>query len=387
MLKNVNFRPGIYISARIKIFVLALWQMNFPYKKQPLKSILIFLGIILIVRLLSFFCNESLIKVNSFFSGLLVRVSVLLPFSLGDLFYTLLILFLLILSFRILRSILRKNRLELKQNLRLLFYLLTCFYLIFHLFWGFNYYKNPIKDAFDTEKIETGELKTLAEFYLKNCRNLREIVKEDRNRIFKPDLNDSQIEIEMNKIRSRLIETYPELNFNSIEISNLKPSLYSEMFSYLGVLGYYVPFTAESQFNSKMPATKSLFTKFHETAHLWGFAPENEANFVGFMIGLNSENINFQYVANYKALKSILNKIVWEDPAYVEGFLERYSEPMKRDREFEKLIQKKYQGTSDDAFSMLNEAYLRLNNQEGLASYGKFVELLVGFHRKYPQGN
>src|SRR5690606_25694006 len=132
-----------------------------------------FLGIILIVRLLSFFCNESLIKVNSFFSGLLVRVSVLLPFSLGDLFYTLLILFLLILSFRILRSILRKNRLELKQNLRLLFYLLTCFYLIFHLFWGFNYYKKPIKDAWDIEKIETGELKTLAEFYLKNCRNLR----------------------------------------------------------------------------------------------------------------------------------------------------------------------------------------------------------------------
>jgi len=255
------------------------------------------------------------------------------------------------------------------------------------LFWGFNYGKKTIKDAWNIEKIETGELKTLAEFYLENCRDLREIVKEDRNGVFKPDLNDSQIEIEMNKIRSRLIETYPELNFNSIEISNLKPSLYSEMFSYLGVLGYYVPFTAESQFNSKMPATKSLFTKFHETAHLWGFAPENEANFVGFLIGVKSENPAFQYAANYKALKSILNKIVWEDPAYVEGFLERYSEPMKRDREFEKLIQKKYQGTSDDAFSMLNEAYLRLNNQEGLASYGKFVELLVGFHRKYPQGN
>jgi hypothetical protein len=31
----------------------------------------------------------------------------------------------------------------------------------------------------------------------------------------------------------------------------------------------------------------------------------------------------------------------------------------------------------------MNEAFLRLNNQEGLQSYGRFVELLVGYHRKY----
>src|SRR5690606_4043513 len=125
-------------------------------------------------------------------------------------------------------------------------------------------------------------------------------------------------------------------------LPNVKPSLYSTMFSYMGVLGYYNPFTNEGQFNTKMPDTKILFTQMHETAHQWGFAPENEANFIGFLIGSKSENIEFNYVSHYMALRQILNRIVWEDPQFVEQLLEQYSDGMKRDRAYEIQIQLKY---------------------------------------------
>jgi len=56
---------------------------------------------------------------------------------------------------------------------------------------------------------------------------------------------------------------------------------------------------------------------------------------------------------------------------------------MKRDRAYEIEIAMKYSGKTEEAFSFMNEAFLKLNNQEGLESYGRFVELLVGYNRMY----
>src|SRR5690606_21437063 len=173
----------------------------------------------------------------------------------------------------------------------------------------------------------------------------------------------------------------PEIQLIHSTSPNLKASLVSTGFSYLGVSGYFVPFTSEAQYNTNQPDTKLLFTKMHETAHQWGFAAENEANFVGYLLGQESENIELNYVSNYKAMRSILNRILLVDPVYVQVMLFRYSDGMKRDRNYEKEILEKYSGKGDEAFSFMNEAFLRLNNQEGLESYGRFVELLVGFNR------
>jgi hypothetical protein len=356
-------------------------------KFSPLKkSILCFVIVILLIKILTFFPilnNGCFFELNSFISRFIQKISIGFSLNFGDIFYTILALAGLFFLFRLFRDLYLKKYAGCKKILSKFIYFLAVFYFIFHLVWGFNYYKKPIQDSYPVENVDGNELKILAELYLQKCIQIRNRLNEDENGVFKATLNEVQRDEEIKKSRVELLRKFPELKFNSIQKPNLKPSYYSTMFSYLGVLGYYNPFTAESNFNTKMPDTKMLFTQFHETAHLFGFAPENEANFVGFLIGAESENLEFQYVADYKALRSILNKIVWENPAYVENFLERYSEPMKRDRAYEIEIQQKYQGTSDDAFSMLNEAYLRLNNQDGLDSYGKFVELLVGFHRKY----
>ncbi|WP_406649600.1 DUF3810 family protein, partial [Ornithobacterium rhinotracheale] len=42
----------------------------------------------------------------------------------------------------------------------------------------------------------------------------------------------------------------------------------------------------------------------------------------------------------------------------------------------------KYNSVADKVFSAMNHQYLKANNQEeGLASYGKFVSLLVEYYR------
>lgn len=353
--------------------------------EKPLRFLLLFVVVFILIRIIAIYTDFAELifpKINYFISKITGSISGIFPFSLGDVLYALLGILILIFIVKIIQGIIKKDWLKIKKLTSKFLIGLISFMLIFHFFWGFNYYKTPVKEFYKVKKIETNELKSLAEFYLKKSIETRELVPENENGIFYVELNSKELNQEILNSSAEL-KKYPELRMNYITSPNLKKSLYSKGFSYSGVLGYYNPFTNEAQYNSKMPDTKLLFTKFHEVAHQWGFAAESEANFVGFLMGIESENNSFKYVANYKALRSLLNRIVWEDPMYVTLMINAYSPKMQRDRQHELEIQKKYQHDADDAFSVLNEAYLQLNNQDGLESYGQFVQLLVGFHRKY----
>jgi len=359
--------------------------MRFKIRK-PYSSIVIFVLTIIAIRMMgcaTVFPDEVFPHLNNFFAKFLYSISSLFHFSVGDVFYTLIFIVGILFIIYFVRIICIKNRSEIIRIISFIFYFLTFIYLTFHLCWGFNYYKTPLKESYDIENIQLQELKNLAEIYLKKSIEDRMGVQENADGVFEFELNQNQIDSLIKTSFDVLGKEYKEIKFTNGTPPNIKKSQYSIIFSYLGVLGYYNPFTNEGQYNNEMPATKLLFTQMHETAHQWGFAPENEANFIGFLIGSKSDCIEFKYVSHYMALRQILNRIVWEDPKFVEQLMEKYSPGMKRDRAYEIQIQLKYNHSADDAFSMLNEAYLRLNNQEGLESYGKFVELLVGYNRKY----
>ncbi|HLV23541.1 MAG TPA: DUF3810 domain-containing protein [Moheibacter sp.] len=360
--------------------------MTFLKNYRLFRSLIVLFLSVIIVRLLGLiprFTDAIFPKLQYFLSKILYSLSQKFPFSVGDLFYTLLAFFGLIFLIRLIQTLIKKDWNVMNQHIIRLVYFLTLFYLGFHFIWGFYYYKTPVKTQYDTENISLEELKDLAEFYYVQSVKYRKLVNEDANGVFRMELSNEQLVKAIQKSAEIIKSKYPEIKFNDFTPPNIKKSLYSTPFSYMGVSGYYVPFTIEAQYNSNMPDTKLLFTQLHETAHQWGFATENEANFAGFLLGSESEQVELNYVSNYKAMRSILNRILLVDPVYVQIMLIRYSDGMKRDRLYEKAINEKYEGAGDDAFSLMNEAFLRINNQEGLESYGRFVELLVGFNRDY----
>lgn len=360
--------------------------MIFKRFNPIVKSLLFFFLAVLIVRILgdiTSFPDTIYRAMYSWISKQLVTVSSFFSISIGDLFYTVLFTLVLVFLIQLVRNVVQRSYGEVRKKLVRMINFFTILYLLFNLIWGFNYYKTPIKDSYDMDEISVGELKSLAEMYWLKSVLLRSQVHEDSAGVFRFDLAQSEFNKELEKNAEKVEIKYAEIKLIRSTRPNLKKSLYSTMFSYLGVAGYFIPFTGEAQYNGNLPDTKRLFTELHECSHQWGFAPENEANFVAFLLAEESDRIDFQYVANFKAMRSILNKILWVEPQYVKEFLERYSPGMKRDRENEIAVARKYYGKGDDAFSMMNEAFLRINNQEGLESYGRFVELLVGYNRKY----
>ncbi len=297
------------------------------------------------------------------------------PFSLGDVFYVLLAF---ALAYLVLKALTPKSR---SKALAALLILLNVVYFTYQLFWGLLYFQKPIFSESELREPTEVELKLLATKYLNECIALRSLVSEDSLGVFKLESLKS-IEVEIISQQSQLPQIIPEKKATGILL--FKPSLYSGVMSYSGILGYYNPFTAEAQYNAKLPSTSLPFTLAHESAHQLGFAREQEANFIGYLLGKNSTNTELLYSTNYFVLRNLLWSLYSVDPKFVEETLELYSEGMRRDAEAAKLFNEKHEGVFDDFFQWTNDLFLKSNQQEGRVTYSYFVHLLVHYEMSLP---
>ncbi|MBO6184280.1 MAG: DUF3810 domain-containing protein [Chryseobacterium sp.] len=334
---------------------------------------------ILLAQFLLFYTFSKVQIVVSFFENLFEfqkKIHQLLfawiPFSFGDVLYILLGILLIYLIIKLFKKKTRSNAL-----FKILIVLNTA-YFTYQIFWGMLYFQTPIVSKLPKTEVTLEIRKTLALEYLEKSRTTRKLVKEDKNGVFVvKDLKAIQQEI---LGRQKTLPTFINQK-ESTTTNSFKPSLFGKTMSFTGILGYYNPFTAEAQFNAELPASYLLFTLSHESSHQLGFAREQEANFIGYLIGIHSKNPGLRYSTEYFTLKSLLNSIVNEDENFVKTALENYSEAMKRDRLNEKKFIAEHQGFLNEFFWFTNNLFLKSNQQEGSITYSYFIELLVRYKR------
>ena len=338
-----------------------------------------FWATILVVQILLFFTFSKLSVVISAFENFFEiqkKIHQLLfswfPFSFGDIFYILLVISLL---YFFVKCFNKKNR---NNSFLKILILINILYFTYQIFWGMLYFQKPIIAKLPETEITLEKRKNLALKYLKKCKETRLLVKENQQGVFiVSDLKNIQSEILSRQTR---LPTFIS-NKKASEINAFKPSLFKNIMSFTGILGYYNPFTAEAQYNTELPSSYLLFTLAHESSHQLGFAREQEANFIGYLIGINSSNEELKYSTEYFTLKSLLNSIVYEDEKFVKNVLESYSEGMQRDRAYEKQFVLKHQGFLNEFFGFTNNLFLKSNQQEGSVTYSYFIDLLVRYEK------
>jgi len=74
-----------------------------------------------------------------------------------------------------------------------------------------------------------------------------------------------------------------------------KPLLLSGFFSKQYIMGYFFPFSMESNYNNIMYIDNIPYTVCHELAHQKGYILEDEANFIAYLACVNSDNEYMQY--------------------------------------------------------------------------------------------
>jgi hypothetical protein len=179
-----------------------------------------------------------------------------------------------------------------------------------------------------------------------------------------------------------LAKEYP---FFKYEIPSRKKSLFSLPLTYMGFGGYLNPFTNESQVNYKLPMYGFPNVICHEMAHQIGYASESECNFIGFMACIKNKDLYFQYAAYSNALRYCLENIVMKDEAKFKEFKPTINPGIIENFKESDRFWKQYDTFIDKGFHLFYDQFLKANQQQdGLESYSKFVDLLINYYKEKP---
>lgn len=317
--------------------------------------------------------------INKITIQLLSRISAIIPFSIAEIIYLsqwiLIPIFFLILVFKIFKGNGKSWALFIVNYLALA-------YLLFMCLWGFNYSRMPISAKLGLEiKESTKEELYELNLYLVNRANTQRLgVLTDQDGLMK--VNDDYKGVFMRAAKG--------LQFNKGDLElfsgsyGIPKSIYlSKPMLYTGITGMYFPFTGEANINTAIPDLMLPATVLHEMAHQRGVAPEDEANFIAYIIGNQNIDSDFKYSTTVLALIHSINALNLVSPEDVGKIKTKYSEGLKRDLIAYSDFWNGYDGKVQEIADDVNDTYLRSNGEkDGVQSYGQMVDLLLGEYRK-----
>ncbi|MFZ9214735.1 MAG: DUF3810 domain-containing protein, partial [Sediminibacterium sp.] len=172
----------------------------------------------------------------------------------------------------------------------------------------------------------------------------------------------------------------------------VKATLFNPLADYVGFTGYFNPFTAEGQVRTDMPGLELPFVACHETAHMLGFASESEANLIGYLVATKSTNPYVRYSAyneifTYAQREQFVLLAQQKDSVGFMGAVAhnraRLDTLVKQDRKAVRNFFNKHRSSVAPIMSGVYEQYLFLNKQNaGLKSYDEVIGWLIDLKRK-----
>lgn len=299
-----------------------------------------------------------------------------IPFSVGDVLYAILIIYLLVTIWKS-----RKTwRNQWKDNLLNVISGFSIFYFLFHLLWATNYYRIPLFEKMNIQREYTyADLYAFTEKLIIKTNEVQFTITQNKNqKVINPYSQDSIFKMTQNGYDNLA----KEHSFFKYEIPSQKKSLFSLPLTYMGFGGYLNPFTNESQVNYKLPMYGFPNVICHEMAHQIGYASESECNFIGFLACIKNKDLYFQYAAYSSALRYCLANVAMKDEAKFEAYKPTLNPGVIKNFRESELFWNQYDTFIDKGFHVFYDQYLKANQQQdGLESYSKFVDLLINYYK------
>ena len=312
----------------------------------------------------------------------------LLPFSLGELCLAALVVFLLVYLARNIYKLIRygENRFErLVRFLSVPLLLAVCIAFLCVTNYGTNHRRYPFAavSGLEVRDSTTKELYDLCVTLTETANALRADVSEDENGVFAASQSSWTNAKAAKTVFNDLHADFPTLYTTGTP----KPVLCSEVMSYLDISGIYCPFTFEANVNVHMNDVLVPVTMCHELSHLSGYMREDEANFIAFLACIRSDDADFRYSGAYLAMVHATNALFDADLELWRQVDALKSDALRRDVQANNAYWKQYDTPVAEVSNQVNDAYLKANGQaSGVRSYGRMVDLLLAYYRKYSEG-
>jgi hypothetical protein len=113
-----------------------------------------------------------------------------------------------------------------------------------------------------------------------------------------------------------------------------------------------------------------------------GYGSESECNFIGFLACIKNDDLYFQYAAYSNALRYCLSNIAQKNEATFDQLKKKINRGVLKNYKESEVFWEQYDTIIDKGFHAFYDQYLKANQQqEGIESYSKFVDLLINYYR------
>ena len=357
---------------------LPIFGMMKPTKKTVFLALLLPFQIILIQYLSGkpqfieqYYANGLYPFISRFFRILFGWV----PFSIGDLIGLILIVLIILETYKLIKN---RFRNLIKKTIQLVA-LFSIIYFCFYLFWGLNYFREPLAKKLNlrSSKYSTEQLIKVTTGFLDTLNNLHYTISGNDTLKIEIPYTNSEIYDKVKDAYSNLSNNYPQLTYKSASIKSSMVSLFQ---SYNGTSGYLNPITGEAQVNSMIPKAGLPSTACHEVAHQIGWSAENEANFVGFLACVSSSDKYFNYSGYRMALRYCIRELRKREPERYKEFWLKINKGIRKELKDNYEFWKQYENSIEPYLKKGYNSYLKANNQsKGIESYSYVVDLLIAY--------
>lgn len=319
------------------------------------------------------------------YSGIMSRLSGIIPFSLAEvllILFALFILFMIILT--IIRLIRKKERLiRLSRAFRDIVLMVGIVFMWFMLGGGTNYYRYDFAEycGMKVEKYTVDDLTGLCLELVENTNEARRALNIPEGEHFVSAMTNRERAKEAKKAMEKLSEQYEVLQGYYPEPKSV---FFSRAMSEFNITGVYFPWTCEANVNVDVPDYSRGSTLCHELVHLKGFMREEEAGYVGYLACVNSDCPELRFSGYMNALIHATNQLYDADRERYYRVAANYDDGIWEDFMASNEYWKQFEDTVfSEAGENINNAYLKANNvEDGTKSYGRMVDLLLAEHLK-----
>lgn len=350
-------------------------------------AIIAFAAVCAILYLLAHQIPEAFFSVYTPFSRTLAKALAFLfsfaPFSIVEFaLYALVLFFLGYLIFSLVRAFTRTEGAWalLRYAMDLLFTVVFLIFL-FVVAWGLNYLAPPLEDRLGLNVRERPEAALI-----ETANWLLEAVNAEAGQL-PLDADGAMDGGGFDNLAKKMPEAFKALEaqndiFRGGGVSPPKRITIWLPFTYMSIAGIYSPYTGECNVNPNAIDTFLPYTMAHEMAHRYGFAAENDANFIAFKACQASPDAEIRYSGAVSALFSCMRAI--DDAEALETLRAGFPKVLWADiaasqRKDEALnLNPELKEAASSGSSMINDAFLKtVGLEDGIKSYGRVVDLLI----------
>jgi hypothetical protein len=317
------------------------------------------------------------------------------PFSIGDLIYIIVCIYLI---YNLIRSLvnIKKEGIN-KGKIWRASAIILLVWISFKLLWGLNYDRLGAGHLLDIEqKAYSGAaVDSLVNELIDSLNSTRKLLSQAKIQVDTlPVGNPAPYFSWAQEAYQRAKTSY---TFLPKQAPRVKATLFNPLADYVGFTGYFNPFTAEGQVRTDMPGLELPFVACHETAHMLGFASESEANLIGYLVAIQSTNPYVRYSAyneifTYAQREQFVQLAQQKDSVGFMGAVAhnraRLDTLVKQDRQALRRFFNRHRSSVAPIMSGVYEQYLFLNKQNaGLKSYDEVIGWLIDVKRKQQKNN